>query len=134
MCGIIGYVGSEEAAPILLQALSRLEYRGYDSAGMATAANGKLYSGKGAGALSEVAVHYHLAALPGKMGIGHTRWATHGEVSAKNAHPHFDCTGRIAVVHNGIIDNHQELRERLAEHHRFVSETDSEVIPHLLEE
>jgi glucosamine--fructose-6-phosphate aminotransferase (isomerizing) len=133
MCGIVGYVGSKEAAPVLLNALAKLEYRGYDSAGLATVVNGNLYSGKDAGTLNEVAERHHLNKLPGTTGIGHTRWATHGEVSAKNAHPHFDCTGRIAVVHNGIIDNFQELRERLGKSHHFVSETDSEVIPHLIE-
>ncbi len=134
MCGIIGFVGRELAAPFLLKGLSNLEYRGYDSAGMATVSDGRIWAGKDIGSLAEVQQKHHLDQLPGKVGIGHVRWATHGSVTSANAHPHFDCKGEIAVVHNGIIENYQELRNRLESKHRFVSETDTEVIPHLVED
>jgi len=134
MCGIVGYVGKQEAAPVLLDALSKLEYRGYDSAGLATLAGDRLFYGKDTGRLLEVVARHHLDALPGNAGIGHTRWATHGGVSSANAHPHLDCHGEIAIVHNGIIENYEDLRRRLAARHHFLSETDSEVIPHLIEE
>jgi glucosamine--fructose-6-phosphate aminotransferase (isomerizing) len=131
MCGIVGYIGSKEAQPVLLNCLSRLEYRGYDSCGIAVC-NSSIKSYKDAirvGALQEV-----LPPLDGGAGIGHTRWATHGEPSLVNAHPHFDCDGKIGVVHNGVISNFQELRQQLTvEGHNFVSETDTEVIPHLIE-
>jgi glucosamine--fructose-6-phosphate aminotransferase (isomerizing) len=134
MCGIIGFVGKEPAAPFLLKGLSNLEYRGYDSAGMATVSDGKIWAGKDIGGLAEVQRKHHLDQLPGKIGIGHVRWATHGGVTPANAHPHFDCKREIAVVHNGIIENYQELRHRLEPKHRFFSETDTEVIPHLIED
>jgi glucosamine--fructose-6-phosphate aminotransferase (isomerizing) len=135
MCGIIGYCGREIAAPIIFQGLKRVEYRGYDSAGIATLFDGHLLLRKGIGKLDEVNSHFSLDALAGNIGIGHTRWATHGGVTEANAHPHCDCSGDIAVIHNGIIDNYQELREQLAgEGHRFASETDTEVIPHLIED
>ena len=134
MCGIIGYVGDTAAAPILLKALRNLEYRGYDSAGIATIHNGKVSAEKDVGKLDQVCGKHDLEKLPGNVGIGHVRWATHGDVTQVNAHPHFDCKGEIAVVHNGIVENYRELRTRLEAKHRFVSQTDTEVIPHLIEE
>ena len=134
MCGVIGYVGEGRAAPIIVKALKNLEYRGYDSAGIATIADGKVWAEKDIGKLDQVQEKHHLDALPGGVGIGHVRWATHGDVTAANAHPHFDCRKEIAVVHNGIIENYQELRARLEHNHLFISQTDTEVIPHLLEE
>ncbi|MBI4729719.1 MAG: glutamine--fructose-6-phosphate transaminase (isomerizing) [Acidobacteria bacterium] len=133
MCGIIGYVGSEPALPILLDGLRRLEYRGYDSAGVAVVNDG-LTVVRRAGKME--ALEKALSPLPiaGSSGIGHTRWATHGGPTDRNAHPHLDCTGRIAVVHNGIIENFLDLRERLAaEGHALDSETDTEAIAHLIE-
>jgi glucosamine--fructose-6-phosphate aminotransferase (isomerizing) len=131
MCGIIGYIGDKKAQPILLNSLSKLEYRGYDSCGIAIA-NGDIEIYKDivrVKALAEM-----LKPHDGKTGIGHTRWATHGEPSKVNAHPHCDCKGRIAVVHNGTINNFMPLREKLAaEGHILASETDTEVIPHLIE-
>ncbi len=131
MCGIVGYIGNRNAQPILLQSLGRLEYRGYDSCGIAVLSSTvKVY--KDAGRVYQLG-----KALPknnSKLGIGHSRWATHGKPSKINAHPHTDCTGRIAVVHNGVIDNFQQLKDKLIEEgHRFRSETDTEVIPHLIE-
>jgi len=131
MCGIVGYIGQRQAQPILLDCLSKLEYRGYDSCGIAVAGNSvKVYKDAvRVAALSKVAPQ-----LSGTAGIGHTRWATHGEPSRLNAHPHSDCRGNITVVHNGVINNYQELRKHLtSEGHTFVSETDTEVIPHLIE-
>lgn len=131
MCGIVGYIGEKQAQPILLGCLSRLEYRGYDSCGIAVSGSG-INTYKDAvrvETLEKVAPR-----LDGVMGIGHTRWATHGEPSQVNAHPHYDCAGNIAVVHNGVITNFQALKQRLrGEGHIFVSETDTEVIPHLIE-
>ena len=133
MCGIVGYIGKQQAQPILLNGLSRLEYRGYDSAGIAVMENGQLRLCKSEGRLKnlvDLVTHTH---LPGCIGIGHTRWATHGEPSDINAHPHTDMHNRIAVVHNGIIENHNELRAMLqAKGCVFVSQTDTEVIAHLL--
>ena len=134
MCGIVGFVGDRQAAPIVLGALKNLEYRGYDSAGVATTVDGQLFVRKDAGKLDEVEQKQCLSSLPGKVGIGHVRWATHGMVTQTNAHPHIDCKQQIAVVHNGIIENCQELRSRLEPRHRFVSETDTEVINHAIEE
>ena len=135
MCGIIGFVGNEPAAPIVLRGLYKLEYRGYDSAGMASIKDGKLHLKKDAGKIEEVNQRHKLEQLPGNIAIGHTRWATHGGVSQKNAHPHIDCTSQIAVVHNGIVENYQELRQMLkGKGHIFTSETDTEVIPHLIED
>ena len=132
MCGIVGCIGERQARPILLNCLARLEYRGYDSCGIAVAGDG-LQINKDAvrvEALKEQLPHR----LEGKIGIGHTRWATHGEPSQVNAHPHGDCTGKIAVVHNGVIHNYQQLRQKLIkEGHTFTSATDTEVIPHLVE-
>ena len=134
MCGIIGFLGDREAAPVVLSALKKLEYRGYDSAGLATTGNGGISLRKDIGKLDGVQQKHRLDSLPGKTGIGHVRWATHGEVTPANAHPHLDCGGDIAIVHNGIIENHQELRSRLSARHKFASETDTEVICHLIEE
>lgn len=134
MCGIIGFIGDREAAPLVLNGLRKLEYRGYDSAGMATSVDSHLCIKKGVGQLSEVEQRHQLAELPGRVGIGHVRWATHGKVTVENAHPHFDCHQGIAVVHNGIIENYQELRSHLSLRHKFISDTDTEVIPHLIEE
>lgn len=135
MCSIIGYNGRLiEAAPLLVDSLKKMEYRGYDSVGIATMNNGKILVSKGVGKVAEVDKNLDIAKLPGQIGIGHTRWATHGGVSDNNAHPHFSCSSDIAVVHNGIIENYCELKEMLLkEGHIFKSQTDSEVIPHLLE-
>ena len=135
MCSIIGYNGQlVKAAPLLVDSLKKMEYRGYDSVGIATINNGKILISKGVGKVAEVDKALEFTKLPGHIGIGHTRWATHGGVSDKNAHPHFSCSSDIAVVHNGIIENYQELKEQLSnEGHIFKSQTDSEVIPHLLE-
>jgi glucosamine--fructose-6-phosphate aminotransferase (isomerizing) len=131
MCGIVGCIGYRDALPILLNSLKRLEYRGYDSCGVAVSSGSiKLYKDVG----QMVDVEKELPPLQGKMGIGHTRWATHGEVSCANAHPHLDCSGKIAVVHNGVIENFLKLRKELeGEGHHFISDTDTEVIPHLIE-
>ena len=136
MCGVVGYVGSKQAAPWLLDGLQTLEYRGYDSAGVQVVSpSGNLHGVKCAGRVAVLRERAKVANLNGCCGIGHTRWATHGKPSDRNAHPHLDCSGRIAVVHNGIIENYQELRrELLTAGHTFVSDTDTEVIPHLIEE
>jgi len=132
MCGIVGYAGYRDAAPVLLQGLRRLEYRGYDSYGIATL-NKKICIHKKAGRVSELLDSPDI--LQGKVGIGHTRWATHGIPSDINAHPHLDCTEQIAIVHNGIIENYAQLkRDLIGRGHVFRSETDTEVIAHLLEE
>jgi glutamine---fructose-6-phosphate transaminase (isomerizing) len=136
MCGIVGYVGERDSVPILLDALGRLEYRGYDSAGIAVIdAAGHLTGSKAEGKLGRLAERLRNGeALRGSVGVGHTRWATHGKPSDANAHPHMDCIGKIAVVHNGIIENYGPLRaELLARGHVFKSETDTEVISHLIE-
>ncbi len=135
MCGIIGYCGQKPAVPIVLEALKRLEYRGYDSAGVASLSDGRLSIKKDAGKVDEVIQKHNLASLPGNVAIGHTRWATHGGVTQFNAHPHSDCGSIVAVVHNGIVENNQQLRQELTKAgHRFTSETDTEVIPHLIED
>ncbi|WP_342679529.1 glutamine--fructose-6-phosphate transaminase (isomerizing) [Methanofollis sp. UBA420] len=132
MCGIVGYIGWRDAAPLIIEGLKRLEYRGYDSFGVATE-NGDIRVVKRNGRISDN--HLDLSALSGTIGIGHTRWATHGVPNEQNAHPHTDCTGAIAVVHNGIIENYALLRRKLTEKgHHFRSETDTEVIAHLIEE
>jgi len=135
MCGIVGYVGPRDAAPILLEGLRRLEYRGYDSAGIAVlTGNGKVFIEKKAGKLTNLTDHLNGDAPAGHPGIGHTRWATHGRPNDMNAHPHSDCSGRLALIHNGIIENYAEIKNRLmAEGHRFTSETDTEVLAHLIE-
>jgi glucosamine--fructose-6-phosphate aminotransferase (isomerizing) len=136
MCGIFGCVLKEgNAAPLIHSSLKRLEYRGYDSVGIATISNGKIYLKKDQGKIDEVHRILNLDDLPGSIGIGHTRWATHGAPLKVNAHPHADCTGEIMVVHNGIIENFMELRTELQNlDHTFVSRTDTEVIPHLIEQ
>jgi len=140
MCGIIGYLGDHEATPVLMESLKRLEYRGYDSAGVAVLENPKPGSEiRTSLTKSEAKVDDLIAKLKtnlptGKLGIGNTRWATHGRPTYVNAHPHTDCHGRIFVVHNGIIENFAALREELqAAGHEFTSETDTEVVPHLIE-
>jgi glucosamine--fructose-6-phosphate aminotransferase (isomerizing) len=134
MCSIIGYYGLEIAAPVIVKGLKRMEYRGYDSVGVATEANNRIEVKKGVGKVAEVNSSVHLDSLPGRMGIGHTRWATHGKVTDTNAHPHPSSTGKIAIVHNGIIENYQEIKKELEkEGYIFKSETDSEVIANLLQ-
>ncbi|NPV43945.1 MAG: glutamine--fructose-6-phosphate transaminase (isomerizing) [Firmicutes bacterium] len=135
MCGIVGYVGDRSAAPFLINGLKRLEYRGYDSAGIAVYDGEKTEVVKREGRLSRLEESLNGNFTKGFLGIGHTRWATHGKPSDINAHPHTDCSGNIIVVHNGIIENYQEIREWLKERgHRFRTEVDTEVIPHLIEE
>jgi len=135
MCGIVGYVGPDEALPIILEGLRRLEYRGYDSAGVALL-DGRMEVVKKAGKLAELERELADRGAPsGNVGMGHTRWATHGEPSDRNAHPHVDCEGRIAVIHNGIIENFHELRAGLEKRgHTLGSETDTEVVAHMIEE
>ena len=134
MCSIIGYKGQLNVAPLLVDSLKRMEYRGYDSVGIAVIDNGKIIVKKGVGKVSNVTNQLDFGTMPGHSGIGHTRWATHGRVTDENAHPHYGCTNSVAIVHNGIIENHQELREELiALGHIFKSDTDSEVIAHLFE-
>lgn len=134
MCGIVGYVGSEDALPHLLDGMRRLEYRGYDSAGVAVIDQGRITSARKAGRLQNLEDALQENHLPGSVGIGHTRWATHGAPTDGNAHPHPDCHGNVAVVHNGIIENHDVLRDKLrGEGHEFRSETDTEVAAHLIE-
>jgi len=136
MCGIIGVVQKRgDVAPFIHQALKRLEYRGYDSVGVTTIHNQKLYMKKDKGKVDEVHRRLNLDDMPGSIGIGHTRWATHGIPSMLNSHPHFDCNSEIAVVHNGVIDNFLELKTELSRKgHVFKSETDTEIIPHMLED
>jgi glucosamine--fructose-6-phosphate aminotransferase (isomerizing) len=135
MCSIIGYKGNEHASSVLIEGLKKMEYRGYDSVGIATIELGKLLIRKGVGKVEEVNKSLKLEELPGKLGIGHTRWATHGGIVDSNAHPHLACKSTIAVVHNGIIENYDVLKDELYRSgHQFKSETDSEVIAHLLEE
>ncbi len=130
MCGIIAYKGSGNVSEIVLEGLKKLEYRGYDSWGIATRSNGAIVISKKVGKISDTA----RADMPGeRIAIGHTRWATHGGVTEDNAHPHIDCSGRVAVVHNGIVENYQELKKMLSDH-KFVSQTDTEVIAHLIEQ
>ena len=134
MCGIIGYIGNRKAQDVILKGLSRLEYRGYDSAGAAILNHDGVDLIKRQGKLKILASELAKNPIEGKTGIGHTRWATHGIPNDKNAHPHIDCTGKIAVVHNGIIENYLELKNSLVkEGHKFSSQTDTEVIPHLIE-
>src|SRR6266545_2782976 len=135
MCGIVGYVGPRDAAPILLEGLRRLEYRGYDSAGIALLTeDGDVFVEKKAGKLTNLTDHLNGGAPAGHPGIAHTRWATHGRPNDANAHPHADCTGRLALIHNGIIENYAPIKARLIEEgHRFRSETDTEVLVHLIE-
>ncbi len=136
MCGIVGYIGRKPALPVILDGLRRLEYRGYDSAGVALTGSDKVGLTKTEGRIADLVEKLARETIPqSTVGIGHTRWATHGRPSDRNAHPHTDCTGKIAVVHNGVIENYLLLRQRLeTAGHRFRSETDTEVIPHLIEE
>ncbi len=134
MCGIVGYVGKQQAAPVILEGLRRLEYRGYDSAGLSIIDQHDLQTRKKQGKIDEGLTRV-VAAEPvaGQLGIGHTRWATHGPPSDANSHPHLDQTGRIAVVHNGVIENYERLKESL-KGHTFRSATDTEVLAHLIGE
>src|SRR5438067_5240469 len=136
MCGIVGYVGNKQVVPVILDGLRKLEYRGYDSAGIAVVAEAHhLDIRRAEGKLRNLEEAIRLKPLDGTYGIGHTRWATLGRPTEENAHPHRDCTGRVVVVHNGIIENYLQLKERLrGTDHRFVTETDTEVIAHLIEE
>ncbi len=134
MCGIVGCVGSDDALEVMLDGMRKLEYRGYDSAGVAVVSGGAIAVERRAGRLGVLEGRLNRSWIHGRLGIGHTRWATHGAPTDANAHPHRDCTGRLAIVHNGIIENHDVLRERLQEEgHRFRSQTDTEVVAHLLE-
>jgi glucosamine--fructose-6-phosphate aminotransferase (isomerizing) len=134
MCGIIGYIGQRQVLPILIDGLRRLEYRGYDSAGVAVVRDGAIELRRSAGKLARLEEAIAVSPLDGEYGIGHTRWATHGRPTEENAHPHRDCTGRIVVVHNGIIENYLELKQQLLrEGHAFVTETDTEIVAHLVE-
>ncbi len=133
MCGIVGYIGEKDAVPVLIGGLRRLEYRGYDSAGVAVVTNGRVSVRKRVGKLRVLAEDLEKSPLPGKVGVGHTRWATHGAPSEVNSHPHSDNSGTIHLVHNGIIENYQALKERMiAEGHTFRSQTDTEVVAHLV--
>ncbi len=135
MCGIVGYIGTKPVVPVILEGLKRLEYRGYDSAGIAVVCDGKLAIRRAEGKLRNLEESVRLKPFEGSYGIGHTRWATHGRPTEENAHPHRDCTGEIVVVHNGIIENYLSLkRELAAQGHTFRTETDTEVIAHLLEQ
>src|SRR5207245_7827451 len=135
MCGIVGYIGSHKAVPIILEGLKRLEYRGYDSAGLAVLeSDNGLAVRRASGKLRNLEDALKLNPVDGVYGIGHTRWATHGRPTEENAHPHRDCHGDIVVVHNGIVENYLALKRQLTqEGHRFVTETDTEVIAHLVE-
>ncbi|HEY2964130.1 MAG TPA: glutamine--fructose-6-phosphate transaminase (isomerizing) [Pyrinomonadaceae bacterium] len=136
MCGIVGYVGNKQVVPLIIDGLRKLEYRGYDSAGIAVVNEGhELEIRRAEGKLRNLEEAIRLSPIDGTYGIGHTRWATHGRPTEENAHPHRDCTGRVVVVHNGIIENYLQLKERLRKSdHRFVTETDTEIIAHLIEE
>ena len=136
MCGIIGYIGDKKASEVILEGLKALEYRGYDSVGIAVMdKEGRIRTKKDRGMLEEVSKKVDFSEMDGTLGIGHTRWATHGPPSFENAHPHTDCKGKVILVHNGVIENYLELREELQDKgHRFSSETDSEIVAHLVEE
>src|SRR5213596_1639006 len=134
MCGIVGYVGDKSAVGIIVDGLKRLEYRGYDSAGVAVLDADGLQVRRAPGRLKALESVLREKPVTGSIGIGHTRWATHGRPSEENAHPHTDCTGGLVVVHNGILENYLEIKERLAaDGHTFRSETDTEVLAHLIE-
>ena len=135
MCGIVGYIGSKKVVPVIIEGLRKLEYRGYDSAGIAVVTkDGKLEIRRAAGKLRNLEEAIAKSPIEGTYGIGHTRWATHGRPTEENAHPHRDCSGQIVVVHNGIIENYLELKEQLQrEGHKFVTETDTEIVAHLVE-
>src|ERR1035437_2227548 len=134
MCGIIGYIGPKAVVPVLIEGLRRLEYRGYDSAGVAVVRNGVVEFRRSAGKLSNLEKAIASHPIAGDYGIGHTRWATHGRPTEENAHPHRDCTGKIVVVHNGIIENYLDLKRELqSQGHTFITETDTEIVAHLVE-
>src|SRR6476646_4786441 len=134
MCGIIGYIGPKDVVPVLIDGLRRLEYRGYDSAGVAVVRDGCVDLRRSAGKLSNLETVIETHPIHGDYGVGHTRWATHGRPTEENAHPHRDCTGKIVVVHNGIIENYLELKQELQRQgHKFVTETDTEIVAHLVE-
>src|ERR671924_774826 len=135
MCGILGYIGPKKVVPVVIEGLRKLEYRGYDSAGIAVVnGTGKLEIRRAPGKLRNLEEAIAKSPIEGTYGIGHTRWATHGRPTEENAHPHRDCTGQIVVVHNGIIENYLELKEKLQrEGHKFVTETDTEIVAHLVE-
>jgi len=135
MCGIVGYIGSKKVVPVIIEGLRKLEYRGYDSAGIAVVGtDGKLQLRRAPGKLRNLEEAIAASPIDGTYGIGHTRWATHGRPTEENAHPHRDCTGQYVVVHNGIIENYFELKEKLQqEGHKFLTETDTEVVAHLVE-
>src|ERR671929_413694 len=134
MCGIIGYIGPKDVVPVLIDGLRRLEYRGYDSAGVAVVRNGAIDLRRSAGKLSKLETVIGADPISGDYGVGHTRWATHGRPTEENAHPHRDCTGKIVVVHNGIIENYLDLKLELQRQgHVFVTETDTEIVAHLVE-
>src|SRR3954452_9542120 len=135
MCGIVGYIGTHRAVPIILEGLKRLEYRGYDSAGLAVYCDDEqLAIRRAQGKLRHLQENIRMSPLDGAYGIGHTRWATHGRPTEENAHPHRDCKGDIVVVHNGIVENYLALKRQLqVEGHKFVTETDTEIVAHLVE-
>src|SRR4249919_1052841 len=134
MCGIVGYIGSKDVVPALVDGLRRLEYRGYDSAGVAVVRNGMVDLRRSAGKLANLESIIGANPITGDYGVGHTRWATHGRPTEENAHPHRDCTGKIVVVHNGIIENYLDLKQELQRQgHTFVTETDTEIVAHLVE-
>ena len=134
MCGIVAYIGKQDAYPIIIKGLQRLEYRGYDSAGVALL-NGTLTVYKKAGKVSDLAEYVKGKNLSGHVGMGHTRWATHGEPNDRNAHPHFSQNGEFAIIHNGIIENYSSIKAELTKQgHTFNSDTDTEVLIHLIEE
>src|SRR5436305_11103816 len=134
MCGIIGYIGPKEVVPVLIDGLRRLEYRGYDSAGVAVVRDGAIDLRRSAGKLANLEQVIRVDPIAGEYGVGHTRWATHGRPTEENAHPHRDCTGKIVVVHNGILENYLDLKQELQHQgHRFVTETDTEIVAHLVE-
>src|SRR5690348_18448159 len=135
MCGIVGYIGRKKVVPVVVEGLRKLEYRGYDSAGIAVVgADGSLQIRRASGKLRNLEEAISKSPVDGVFGIGHTRWATHGRPTEENAHPHRDCTGQVVVVHNGIIENYLELKEQLQrEGHKFVTETDTEIVAHLVE-
>ncbi len=135
MCGIVGYIGAKDPVPILMEGLKRLEYRGYDSAGIALVKDGVLHTERAAGKIVNLEEKLRLKPITGEYGLGHTRWATHGRPTEENAHPHTDCRGQVVVVHNGIIENYLSLKEELkGRGHQFRTETDTEIVAHMLEE
>src|ERR1700692_4309334 len=135
MCGIVGYIGPNKVVPVIVEGLRKLEYRGYDSAGIAVVTQeGKLEIRRAPGKLRNLEEVIAKHPLDGTYGIGHTRWATHGRPTEENAHPHRDCTGQIVVVHNGIVENYLSLKQQLQDGgHKLVTETDTEIIAHLVE-